>query len=98
MFARSLIEKAGKDGKVNEERLLTLAGKIFTEADKNKDGKLDDKELIEALNKLMPPFGPPGGPPGDRRFGPPGAPPGAPPGERPGVPGTDQKGQKREGR
>jgi hypothetical protein len=64
LFARSLIEKAGKNGKVNEERLLALAGKIFTEADKNKDGKLDDKELIEALNKLMPPFGPPGGPPG----------------------------------
>jgi spore coat protein H len=98
MFARSLIEKAGKDGKVTEDRLLTLAAKIFTEADKNKDGKLDDKELIEALNKLMPPFGPPGGPPGDRRFGPPGEAPSGPPGERPGAPGTDQKVPKREGR
>lgn len=64
MYARSLVEKAGKNGQVNEERLLALAAKLFTEADKNKDGKLEDKELIEALNKLMPPFGPPGGPPG----------------------------------
>lgn len=63
MFARSLIEKAGKDGKVNEERLSALAAKIFTEVDKDKDGKLDDKELGEALNKLMPRFGPPGAPP-----------------------------------
>lgn len=63
MFARSLLEKAGKDGKVNEERLLATAAKIFTEVDKNKDGKLDDKELGEALNKLMPRFGPPGAPP-----------------------------------
>ncbi len=61
MYARSLVEKAGKDGKVNEERLLAAAAKIFTEADKNKDSKLDDKELIEGLNKLMPPFPPPGG-------------------------------------
>ncbi len=64
MFARSLIEKAGKDGKVSEERLLAAAGKLFTEVDKDKDGKLEEKELIEALNKLMPRFGPPGAPPG----------------------------------
>lgn len=83
MFARSLIEKAGKDGKVNEEQLLALAGKLFTEADKNKDSKLDDKELTEALNKLMPRFGPPGG-------GPPGPPPGAS--------GTTQNQPKREGK
>lgn len=63
MYARSIIEKAGKDGKVNEERLLAAAAKIFTDVDKDKDGKLDDKELIEALNKLMPRFGPPGAPP-----------------------------------
>jgi spore coat protein CotH len=90
MFARSLVEKAGKDGKVNEERLLALEAKLFTEADKNKDGKLDDKELIEALNKLMPPFGPPGG----GRFGPPGAPSAGPPGSPPAAP----KESKREGK
>ena len=109
MYARSLVEKAGKDGKVNEKRLLAAAGKIFTEVDKNKDGKLDDKELIEALNKLMPPFGPPGGPPGGGRFGPPGgppgggrfgppgAPPGGPPGQRPDAPRPGQRGPQREG-
>lgn len=64
MFAQTLVKEAGKGGKVNEERLLALAEKRFLEADKNKDGKLDDKELIEAINKLMPPFGPPGGPGG----------------------------------
>jgi hypothetical protein len=80
MLAKTIVEKAGKDGKVNEERFLDAAGKIFTECDKNKDGKLDDKELTEALNKLFPApqFGPPGG-----RGGPPPA-PGGPPGNRPG--------------
>lgn len=67
MFARTLVAKAGKDGKVNEERLLALEAKVFTEADKNKDGKLDDKELTDALNKLMPPFGPPGAPPAGQK-------------------------------
>jgi spore coat protein H len=62
MFAQTLVKEAGKDGKVNADRLLAAAAKRFIEADKNKDGKLDDKELPEALNKLMPPFGPPGGP------------------------------------
>lgn len=95
MYARTLVEKAGKDGKVNEERLLAAAAKLFTEVDKNKDGKLDDKELIEALNKLMPPFGPPGG---DRRFGPPGAPPGGPPGQQPTTPPANPKEPKREGK
>ena len=69
MFAQTIVKEAGKDGKVNEKRLLAAAAKRFTEADKNKDGKLDEKELTEALNKLMPPFGPPGLP---------GAPPFAP--------------------
>ncbi len=101
MFAQTLVKEAGKDGKVNRERLLALASKRFTEVDKNKDGKLDDKELTEALNALMPPFGPPGGPggPGGRPGGPgglggrPGGPggPGAPP-----VPPTPPKESKRE--
>jgi spore coat protein CotH len=80
MLAKTIVEKAGKDGKVAEEGLIAAAGKLFAEADKNKDGKLDDKELTEALNKLFPPpqFGPPGG-------GRPG-PPGGPPGGRPGAP------------
>ncbi len=90
MFAQTLVKEAGKDGKVNRERLLALATKRFNEADKNKDGKLDDKELTEALNALMPPFGPPGGPggPGGRPGGPGGRPggPGGPPAGGPGAP------------
>jgi spore coat protein H len=89
MLAKTIVEKAGKDGKVNEERLLDAAGKIFAEADKNKDGKLDDKELPEALSKLFPPL----------RFGPPGGPGGPPPGNRPGErPGAAKPGERERNR
>jgi len=68
-LARSLIEKAARDGKVTEASLVELAEKLFTEADKDKSGKLDEQELAEAINALFPSpqFGrPPGGerPPG----------------------------------
>jgi spore coat protein CotH len=90
MFARTIIAKAGKDGKVNAERLLAAADKLFVEVDKDKDGKLDDKELIDGLNQLMPPGGPPGG-------GPPGI-PGAAPGQRPAAPPAGERGSNREGK
>jgi hypothetical protein len=61
MYARGLMDKAGKDGKVTLDRLLLAAEKLFTETDKDKDGKLNDEELTDAINKLMPPFRPPGG-------------------------------------
>jgi spore coat protein H len=90
MFARSIVEKAGKDGKVNEERMLSTASKLFAEADKNKDGKLDDKELIDALNKLMPPIGAAGGGrPAQAK---------APPAAAPGAPAAGQKESKKEGK
>jgi spore coat protein CotH len=75
-WAKPIVDKAGKDGKITEKGLLAAAEKLFAEADKNKDGQLDEKELTEELNKFLAmPFGPPGGPPGGR--------PGAPtPGER----------------
>jgi Ca2+-binding EF-hand superfamily protein len=62
-WARAVVEKAGKNGKVTEASLVAAAVKLFTEADRNRDGKLDERELAEALNKLMPPpqFGPPNG-------------------------------------
>src|SRR5262249_53653572 len=62
-LARPFVEKAGKDGQVTEASLVAAAVKFFTESDKNKDGKLDEEELAEGLNKLLPPpqFGPPGG-------------------------------------
>jgi spore coat protein CotH/Ca2+-binding EF-hand superfamily protein len=77
--ARILLERAGKEGKVNAERLARAADELFMKKDMNKDGKLDTKELAEALNELMPRprFGPPGGAAG----GPPAAPPSRP-GER----------------
>ena len=75
-MARALVEKAGKAGKLTEASLVAAVGKYFVEADKNKDGLLDERELTEELNKLlaMPGFGPrrgqPFGPPGDRQFRP----------------------------
>ena len=76
-WAKPIVDKAGKDGKVTEKGLLAATEKLFAEADKNKDDLLDEKELSEALNKFLapPPFGPSGGPPSGR----PGA---ARPGER----------------
>jgi hypothetical protein len=69
-LAKVIVEKTGKDGKVTETGLLAAVAKLFAEADKDKDGKLVEREIVEAVNKLMPPprFPPPGG-----------APPGAPP-------------------
>jgi spore coat protein H len=104
MFAQTIVKEAGKDGKVNLERLLAAAAKRFTEADKNHDGKLDERELTEALNALMPPFGPPGGPGGrpGGPFGPPGGPggpfgpPGGPGG--PPAPPAPEKEKQREGK
>jgi spore coat protein CotH/Ca2+-binding EF-hand superfamily protein len=69
-LAKMVVEKAGKDGKVTEASLVAAAAKLFAEADKNKDGKLDPQELTVAINKLMPPprFGPPpDGPPRNPR-------------------------------
>ncbi len=76
MLAKAVVDRAGKGGKVSEAGLLAAAGKLFAEADKNKDGKLDERELAEGLNKLFlpPQFGRPGGGP----FGPPGGPAPAP--------------------
>ncbi len=49
--------KAGKDGKVAEPGLLAAAGTFFAGADQDKDGRLDEKELTEALNRLLAPQG-----------------------------------------
>jgi hypothetical protein len=59
MLARAVVEKAGKGGKVTETRLLAAAAGLFAEADKDKDGKLDEKEVAEALNRLLRPPQPP---------------------------------------
>lgn len=54
MLARSITEKAGKDGKVTKDALVAGAEKRFAAADKNKDGKLDEEELAEGLNEFFP--------------------------------------------
>lgn len=73
-IAKVLIEKAGKDGKLTEDNLLAAGKKLFTEADKDKNGQLDERELGQALQQFLPPprlpgFG--GPPPGDRPVAPP---------------------------
>ena len=59
--AKRIVERAGKGGKVTEARLIAEAEKRFAAADKDKDGKLDEAELAEALRDFVPPpqFGPP---------------------------------------
>jgi hypothetical protein len=62
-LAKAVVQRAGTKGQVTEASLVAAADKVFNEADKNKDGKLDEKELAEALSKVMPQpqFGPPMG-------------------------------------
>src|SRR5205085_2703235 len=65
--------KEGKDGKLSQDELLAGIKQFFKDTDKDKKGFLDDKQLAEAINRLMPPppaFGPkppdgkqPAGPP-----------------------------------
>jgi hypothetical protein len=61
MFARTFVDKAGKDGKVTEKSLTDEAVKQFTAADRNKDGKIDEEELVPAVFGLLAPPGGPGG-------------------------------------
>jgi hypothetical protein len=55
---------ADKDGKVTTDELATAAGKLFDEADKTKDGKLDLPEVEAGLSLLLPQPMMIGGPPG----------------------------------
>jgi enterochelin esterase-like enzyme len=54
-----------KDGKVTREEFLAAAKKLFDECDKDKTGRLDEKQLAEGIDRLMPrPGGPAGRGPG----------------------------------
>jgi enterochelin esterase-like enzyme len=56
---------ADKDGKMTREEFLAAAQKLFDEWDKDKKGSVDEKQLAEGLNGLLPaPGGRPGGGPG----------------------------------
>jgi Spy/CpxP family protein refolding chaperone len=70
-FARTIMAKADadKDGKVTLDEFVKACEAFFKDADKNKDGFLDEKELTDALSGVLPPPGPPPGGPrpgGDR--------------------------------
>jgi len=76
-----------KAGKVTEAEFVAGMKKLFAEWDKDKNGAVDQRELTEGLQRLMPgpqmgPF--PGGFPGGLPGGPPGkGPPGGFPGQGP---------------
>lgn len=62
-LAGLIFTKAGvKDDQLTADTLLALGAKLFDEADKDKDGLLDEKELVDGLNALPAPtpvFSPP---------------------------------------
>ncbi len=56
---------ADKDGKMTREEFVAAAGKLFDEWDKDNKGSVDEKQLAEGLNSLLPaPGGRPGRGPG----------------------------------
>jgi enterochelin esterase-like enzyme len=56
ILAGALVKRADtdKDGKVSREEFLAAAEAIFQELDKDKTGKVDEKQLTEALSRLLP--------------------------------------------
>jgi enterochelin esterase-like enzyme len=66
-LAGPLLKRADtdKDGKMTREEFLAAAQKLFDEWDKDKKGSIDEKQLAEGLNSLLPaPGAPPGRGPG----------------------------------
>ena len=51
---------ADKDGKLTEEELVAAAKALFKECDKDGKGAVDEKQLAEAIGRVLPPPGPPG--------------------------------------
>jgi uncharacterized protein (TIGR03067 family) len=45
---------ADKDGKVTQEELIAAAKKLFQESDKDNKGAVDEAQLAESLNNLLP--------------------------------------------
>jgi spore coat protein CotH len=53
--ARGIFARAGNEGKLTADALVVAAGKAFDKADKDKNGKLDERELTEALREVLSP-------------------------------------------
>jgi uncharacterized protein (TIGR03067 family) len=56
VFAHFLAQHAdaNKDGKVTQEEMLAAAKQLFHEADKDNKGAVDETQMAEAINRLMP--------------------------------------------
>jgi enterochelin esterase-like enzyme len=66
--AGALMKRAdkGKDGKLTLDEFLAAAKELFQDADRDRKGTVDERQLAEAINRLVPAPAP--GPPG-RGFG-----------------------------
>ncbi len=55
-LAPAIIKRADtdKDGKITRAEFLAAAEAVFTEIDKDKKGTVDERQLAEAINRLMP--------------------------------------------
>ncbi len=54
-LAAAIMKRAGaKDGKLTKEEFLAAAEEMFKEMDKDKAGKIDEKQLTDAIAKAMP--------------------------------------------
>jgi enterochelin esterase-like enzyme len=61
-LAAAIMKRADNDqnGKVSREEFLAAAKAMFDEMDKEKSGMVDEKQLVEAINRVLPRPGPPG--------------------------------------
>jgi len=66
VLAGALMKRAGveKDGQVTEDQLVAAVKELFKEADKDNKGALSEKQIAEAINRVLPPQSPMGAFPG----------------------------------
>ncbi len=57
VLAASLMKRAGadKDGKLTEDELIAAAKELFKDADKDGKGSLTEKQLADAIGRVLPP-------------------------------------------
>ena len=54
-FARAIFGRAAKGGKLTADGLVAAAEKLFEACDKDKSGKLEAREISEAIRALFAP-------------------------------------------